>query len=97
MTNSDFHVYHEEGNWRVVRFEYTGGSHDYVEHRCLAVEHWGLTEWTGFRYTYSSFHLPCARCKEMIPVNLQTTYVLLTGDMDMDRETWVYPPRHVTS
>ncbi len=94
MTNSDFHIYHEEGNWRAVRFRYSGGEHDYVEHRCL-VRGNDIPEWVGFRYTYSAFNLPCPKCAETVPVNVQTTYVLITGDMDTMAETWLYAKKRI--
>lgn len=92
MSHSDFHVYWTEGDWRVVNFKYTGGNFDYVEHECPEVKlnrDPKVPHWTGYRYTYSSFHLPCRKCGELVPEVVQTMYVLLTGDMDVNAESWL--------
>jgi hypothetical protein len=89
---SDFHVYWTEGDWRFVNFKYTGGNFDYIEHECEFGVEGAKTKaphWTGFRYTYSSFHLPCGTCHQMVPQAVQTMYILVTGDMDDGRETWL--------
>ena len=83
---STFDILHTIDDWRVVAFKYTGGEFTYVEHCCPEGP---FKDWHGYRYTYSSFPVPCHECEQLVPEGIQGVYVLISGDMDPHSEPWI--------